>query len=96
MLGFLLGVTFAGAVGYYYLLEGYNTATASLLRSVKELQESTEKAQNYPCKGNEVLTKVSLGERLCTSNRGCRQGRGKDKRDCRNGTATTRNEDRVS
>lgn len=44
LLGFLSGVTLAGGVGYYYLLEEYNSASASLLNSVQELQSSTEKA----------------------------------------------------
>lgn len=43
--GFLLGVTVAGSVGYYYLLEEYNSASDSLLSSVQELQTSTEKVR---------------------------------------------------
>ncbi|KAI7876267.1 hypothetical protein K492DRAFT_210447 [Lichtheimia hyalospora FSU 10163] len=45
--GFLLGVTLAGSVGYYYLLEEYNSASDSLLSSVQELQSSTEKVREY-------------------------------------------------
>ncbi|KAI9314149.1 hypothetical protein BX666DRAFT_1970799 [Dichotomocladium elegans] len=45
--GFLLGVTVAGSVGYYYLLEEYNNASDSLLSSVQELQSSTEKVREY-------------------------------------------------
>ncbi|KAJ8653502.1 hypothetical protein O0I10_010830 [Lichtheimia ornata] len=45
--GFLLGVTVAGSVGYYYLLEEYNSASDSLLSSVQELQTSTEKVREY-------------------------------------------------
>jgi hypothetical protein len=43
LLGFLLGVTISGGVGYYYLLEEYNSASATLLNSVQDLQASTEK-----------------------------------------------------
>lgn len=45
--GFLLGVTVAGSVGYYYLLEEYNSASDSLLNSVQELQSSTEKVRVF-------------------------------------------------
>ncbi|CAO3690426.1 unnamed protein product [Umbelopsis ramanniana] len=47
LLGFLLGVTISGGVGYYYLLEEYNTASATLLSSVQDLQASTEKVRDY-------------------------------------------------
>lgn len=43
VIGFLLGVTSAGAAGYYYLLGEYNSASNALLVSVQELQESTDK-----------------------------------------------------
>lgn len=43
IIGFLLGVTAAGSAGYYYLLDEYNSASASLLMSVNELQASTDK-----------------------------------------------------
>ncbi|KAI7905304.1 uncharacterized protein BX663DRAFT_502410 [Cokeromyces recurvatus] len=46
-IGFLLGVTTASAAGYYYLLGEYNSASASLLISVQELQASTEKVKDY-------------------------------------------------
>jgi hypothetical protein len=45
LLGFLLGVTISGGVGYYYLLEEYNAASATLLSSVQDLQASTEKVK---------------------------------------------------
>ncbi|KAG2175660.1 hypothetical protein INT43_001307 [Umbelopsis isabellina] len=47
LLGFLLGVTISGGIGYYYLLEEYNEASASLLQSVKDLQDSTDKVRDY-------------------------------------------------
>ncbi|CAO3663432.1 unnamed protein product [Umbelopsis vinacea] len=47
LLGFLLGVTISGGVGYYYLLEEYNSASATLLNSVQDLQASTEKVRDY-------------------------------------------------
>ncbi|KAJ2963586.1 hypothetical protein NQZ79_g1424 [Umbelopsis isabellina] len=47
LLGFLLGVTISGGIGYYYLLEEYNEASASLLNSVKDLQASTDKVRDY-------------------------------------------------
>ncbi|ORX51937.1 hypothetical protein DM01DRAFT_1289319 [Hesseltinella vesiculosa] len=47
LIGFLVGVTFAGSIGYYYLLEEYNHASESLLVSVEELQKSTEKVRDY-------------------------------------------------
>jgi uncharacterized protein (UPF0333 family) len=43
VIGFLLGVTAAGSAGYYYLLSEYNNASAALMLSVQELQESTNK-----------------------------------------------------
>ncbi|ORZ18704.1 hypothetical protein BCR42DRAFT_411439 [Absidia repens] len=47
LIGFLTGVSLAGAVGYYYLLEEYNSASESLMSSVQELQQSTEKVRDY-------------------------------------------------
>ncbi|KAI8065513.1 hypothetical protein BC940DRAFT_304290 [Gongronella butleri] len=47
LIGFLVGVSLAGSVGYYYLLEEYNHASESLLTSVQELQQSTEKVRDY-------------------------------------------------
>ncbi|CEG69970.1 hypothetical protein RMATCC62417_05953 [Rhizopus microsporus] len=47
IIGFLLGVTAAGSAGYYYLLDEYNSASASLLMSVNELQASTDKVKDY-------------------------------------------------
>ncbi|CAO3599069.1 unnamed protein product [Absidia cylindrospora] len=46
-IGFLTGVSLAGAVGYYYLLEEYNSASESLMNSVQDLQQSTEKVRDY-------------------------------------------------
>jgi hypothetical protein len=43
VIGFLFGVTAAGSAGYYYLLSEYNNASAALMLSVQELQESTNK-----------------------------------------------------
>ncbi|ORY91240.1 hypothetical protein BCR43DRAFT_100969 [Syncephalastrum racemosum] len=59
LLGFLSGVTLAGGVGYYYLLEEYNSASASLLNSVQELQSSTEKVREYARKIEAVDKDVS-------------------------------------
>ncbi|KAF9917257.1 hypothetical protein BX616_001557 [Lobosporangium transversale] len=47
ILGFLLGATAAGGVGYYYLLEEYQTASNLLLNSVEDLQASTNKVRDY-------------------------------------------------
>ncbi|KAI8341646.1 hypothetical protein BC941DRAFT_414090 [Chlamydoabsidia padenii] len=47
LIGFLTGVSLAGAIGYYYLLEEYNSASESLMKSVEELQQSTEKVRDY-------------------------------------------------
>ncbi|KAF9976163.1 hypothetical protein BGZ65_007944, partial [Modicella reniformis] len=37
----------AGSVGYYYLLEEYQTASNLLLDSVEDLQTSTNKVRDY-------------------------------------------------
>ncbi|KAI8099910.1 uncharacterized protein BX664DRAFT_322373 [Halteromyces radiatus] len=47
LIGFLVGVSITGAIGYYYLLEEYNSASESLMKSVEELQHSTEKVRDY-------------------------------------------------
>ncbi|KAK9711752.1 hypothetical protein K7432_007614 [Basidiobolus ranarum] len=47
LMGFLFGLTCAGGVGYYYLLEEYQSASDLLLRSVEELQASTHKVREY-------------------------------------------------
>ncbi|KAF9349164.1 hypothetical protein BGX26_012513 [Mortierella sp. AD094] len=47
ILGFLIGATAAGGLGYYYLLEEYQTASSLLLNSVEELQASTNKVRDY-------------------------------------------------
>ncbi|ORX97708.1 hypothetical protein K493DRAFT_336429 [Basidiobolus meristosporus CBS 931.73] len=46
-MGFLFGLTCAGGVGYYYLLEEYKSASDMLLQSVDELQASTNKVREY-------------------------------------------------
>ncbi|KAF9931068.1 hypothetical protein FBU30_010897 [Linnemannia zychae] len=50
ILGFLVGATAAGAAGYYYLLEEYQTASNLLLSSVEDLQASTNKVRSYAMK----------------------------------------------
>ncbi|KAI1321053.1 hypothetical protein EDD11_008634 [Mortierella claussenii] len=47
ILGFLLGATAAGGVGYYYLLEEYQAASNLLLSSIEDLQASTNKVRDY-------------------------------------------------
>ncbi|KAI9268222.1 hypothetical protein BDA99DRAFT_505243 [Phascolomyces articulosus] len=65
--GFLLGVTLAGSVGYYYLLEEYNNASNSLLSSVQELQGSTEKVREYARKIEAVDKDVSKLKELAAT-----------------------------
>ncbi|RKP12457.1 hypothetical protein BJ684DRAFT_21004 [Piptocephalis cylindrospora] len=47
ILGFLLGATTAGAAGFAYLLDEYQSASGALLASVEELQSSTAKVREY-------------------------------------------------
>ncbi|KAK9763182.1 hypothetical protein K7432_010388 [Basidiobolus ranarum] len=54
LMGFLFGLTCAGGVGYYYLLEEYQNASDMLLQSVEELQASTNKVKEYVQKINTV------------------------------------------
>ncbi|CAM0137903.1 hypothetical protein VKS41_001124 [Umbelopsis sp. WA50703] len=68
LLGFLLGVTISGGIGYYYLLEEYNEASASLLNSVKDLQASTDKVRDYARKIEAIDRDVAkLKETTATS-----------------------------
>ncbi|KAI9301745.1 hypothetical protein BJ944DRAFT_271018 [Cunninghamella echinulata] len=53
-IGFLVGISLTGSIGYYYLLEEYYHASESLLTSVQELQASTEKVRDYAKKIEEV------------------------------------------
>ncbi|KAI7871287.1 hypothetical protein BDF14DRAFT_1765423 [Spinellus fusiger] len=45
--GFLAGATMTSAVGYYYLLEEYASASNRLLQSVEKLQMTTETVRDY-------------------------------------------------
>ncbi|KAJ2776528.1 hypothetical protein H4R18_005625 [Coemansia javaensis] len=47
VLGFLLGVTTAGAFGFVYLIEEYHRATGLVLSSVEELERSSLKVKEY-------------------------------------------------
>ncbi|ORY02611.1 hypothetical protein K493DRAFT_297822 [Basidiobolus meristosporus CBS 931.73] len=58
--GFLFGLTCAGGVGYYYLLEEYKSATDLLLHSVDELQTSTDKVREYAQKISDVERELRI------------------------------------
>ncbi|KAJ2550409.1 hypothetical protein EV175_004081 [Coemansia sp. RSA 1933] len=47
VVGFLLGVTTAGAFGFVYLIEEYQKATSLVLNSVDELERSSLKVKEY-------------------------------------------------
>ncbi|KAJ1991191.1 hypothetical protein GGI25_004833 [Coemansia spiralis] len=47
VVGFLLGVTTAGAFGFVYLIEEYQKATGLVLSSVDELEKSSLKVKEY-------------------------------------------------
>ncbi|KAJ1862893.1 hypothetical protein LPJ73_000653 [Coemansia sp. RSA 2703] len=47
VVGFLLGVTTAGAFGFVYLIEEYQKATGLVLNSVDELEKSSLKVKEY-------------------------------------------------
>ncbi|KAJ1961177.1 hypothetical protein GGI12_003392 [Dipsacomyces acuminosporus] len=47
VVGFLLGVTSAGALGFVYLIEEYQKATSLVLSSVDELEKSSLKVKEY-------------------------------------------------
>ncbi|KAJ1735472.1 hypothetical protein LPJ61_000538 [Coemansia biformis] len=47
VVGFLLGVTSAGAFGFVYLIEEYHKATGLVLASVEELEKSSLKVKEY-------------------------------------------------
>ncbi|KAJ2866567.1 hypothetical protein GGH94_001459 [Coemansia aciculifera] len=47
LVGFLLGVTSAGAFGFVYLIEEYQKATSLVLSSVDELEKSSLKVREY-------------------------------------------------
>ncbi|KAI7831836.1 hypothetical protein BX661DRAFT_137661, partial [Kickxella alabastrina] len=47
VVGFLLGVTTAGAFGFVYLIEEYQKATGLVLSSVEELEQSSAKVKQY-------------------------------------------------
>ncbi|KAJ2162821.1 hypothetical protein GGF46_000385 [Coemansia sp. RSA 552] len=47
VVGFLLGVTSAGAFGFVYLIDEYQKATALVLSSVDELEKSSLKVREY-------------------------------------------------
>ncbi|KAI8323183.1 hypothetical protein GQ54DRAFT_296887 [Martensiomyces pterosporus] len=47
VVGFLLGVTSAGAFGFVYLIEEYQKATSLVLSSVDELEKSSLKVKEY-------------------------------------------------
>ncbi|KAF9167507.1 hypothetical protein DFQ26_004461 [Actinomortierella ambigua] len=67
ILGFLLGATAAGAAGYYYLLEEYQTASNLLLASVEDLQTSTNKVRDYAKKIESVEAELKkLKEKAAT------------------------------
>ncbi|KXS20619.1 hypothetical protein M427DRAFT_52205 [Gonapodya prolifera JEL478] len=46
VLGFFLGVSVAAASGYSYLLSDYNHATGTVVKSVEDLQKSTNKLRD--------------------------------------------------
>ncbi|KAJ2722645.1 hypothetical protein GGI07_003172 [Coemansia sp. Benny D115] len=47
LVGFLLGATTAGAIGFVYLIEEYQKATSLVLSSVEELEKSSLKVREY-------------------------------------------------
>ncbi|KAJ2620096.1 hypothetical protein H4R22_005335 [Coemansia sp. RSA 1290] len=47
VVGFLLGVTTAGAAGFVYLIEEYHKATGLVLSSVDELEKSSAKVREH-------------------------------------------------
>ncbi|RKP09971.1 hypothetical protein THASP1DRAFT_22239 [Thamnocephalis sphaerospora] len=47
LIGFLLGGTIVGAVGWYEFLDDYRYASRTLLESVEELESSTRKVRDY-------------------------------------------------
>ncbi|KAI8872344.1 hypothetical protein GQ42DRAFT_161390 [Ramicandelaber brevisporus] len=68
--GFLLGASFAGAAGYYALLDEYQRASGLILSSVDSLHRSTVKIHDYVHKIEHIdheLTK--LKEAMVTNDR---------------------------
>ncbi|KAJ3291475.1 hypothetical protein HK104_006090 [Borealophlyctis nickersoniae] len=47
IVGFLLGISLAGATAYVYLLDEYQQSSHSLLSSVEDLQRSTNKLKEH-------------------------------------------------
>jgi len=58
LFGILLGATIAGGIGYYYLVDEYQTASSLLLSSVEELQMSTNRVRDYARKIESVDREV--------------------------------------
>ncbi|CAO3653966.1 unnamed protein product [Cunninghamella echinulata] len=44
-IGFLVGISLTGSIGYYYLLEEYNHASESLLTSVRDYAKKIEEVE---------------------------------------------------
>lgn len=57
--GFLLGMTLAGGLGYTYLLQEYQNASALLLASVDELEQSTQRITSQVRRIEELERRVA-------------------------------------
>ncbi|KAJ3325705.1 hypothetical protein HDV06_003506 [Boothiomyces sp. JEL0866] len=54
VVGFLLGISSAGAAAYVYLLDEYQQSSLSLLSGVEDLQKTTTKLRDYTKKIDKV------------------------------------------
>ncbi|KAI9592843.1 hypothetical protein BDF19DRAFT_450305 [Syncephalis fuscata] len=56
MLGFFMGATLTGVIGWYEFLDDYLYASRTLLESVEDLESSTRKVRDYARKIEKVET----------------------------------------
>ncbi|KAJ2314502.1 hypothetical protein H4S01_002898 [Coemansia sp. RSA 2610] len=63
VVGFLLGVTSAGALGFVYLIDEYQKATALVLSSVDELEKSSLKVKEHVGRIEQVGAQVRALQR---------------------------------
>ncbi|RKP22929.1 hypothetical protein SYNPS1DRAFT_3988, partial [Syncephalis pseudoplumigaleata] len=54
LLGFFMGATLTGALGWYGFLDDYMYASRTLLESVEDLEASTRKVRDYARKIEKV------------------------------------------
>ncbi|KAJ3000451.1 hypothetical protein HDV02_005316 [Globomyces sp. JEL0801] len=54
LVGFLLGITTAGAAAYVYLLDEYQQSSYTLLSGVEDLQKTTSKLRDHTLKIDKV------------------------------------------